>query len=40
MQCEADGIALKQARDTMKDHYATLEVSEGDRILSGVGQLR
>lgn len=40
MQCEADGIALRQARDTMKDRYATLEVSEGDRVLFGAGQRR
>ncbi len=33
MQCEADGVAVSQARDTMKDRYATLEVFEGDRLL-------
>jgi hypothetical protein len=33
MQCEADSIAIGQARDSMKDPYATLEIFDGDRPL-------
>jgi hypothetical protein len=33
MQCEADSVAIDQARDTMQDRYATLEIFEGDRPL-------
>ncbi len=33
MQCEADGVAVSQARDTMKDRYETLEIFEGERRL-------
>jgi hypothetical protein len=38
MQCEADGIAVSRARDTMKDRYETLEIFEGDRRLLPAGQ--
>ena len=31
MQCEADEEAIRRARDTMKDVYATVEIYDGDR---------
>ena len=31
MQCAADDEAIRRARETMKDRYATLEIFEGDR---------
>lgn len=33
MQCGADDEAIRQARATMKDRYATLEIFEGDRLV-------
>jgi hypothetical protein len=31
MQCAADDEAIRRARDTMKERYATVEIFEGDR---------
>jgi hypothetical protein len=31
MQCAADAEAIDQARSTMKDRYARLEIFDGDR---------
>jgi hypothetical protein len=31
MQCAADGEAIRKARETMKNRFATLEIFDGDR---------
>ena len=31
MQCTGDGEALRKARETMKNRFATIEIFDGDR---------
>ena len=31
MQCAADDEAIRKARETMQDRYATLEIFDGER---------
>ena len=39
MLCEADNVAIYKARATMQDHYAMLEIFDGDRLVYAANPL-